>query len=165
MDWGRFLKTGLVSGIIYGILQGIVSTLSYVFYREEIIALIRSSLPSNIEIPMSMEQLADIGMMFAIPGSIIGGIIAGLVFAFIFSVMYNELLGKDSKRKGLFLSLLLLVAIVLGELAFQGVLGGLFLFQTRFIMLTPLNAIFFLVLGYMTGIFYDRFENKHKVKR
>lgn len=158
MDWGRFLKTGVVAGIIYGILQGIVTMLSYVFYREQIIEIIRSSIPSNIEIPMTMEQLADIGMMTAIPGSIIGGIIAGLIFAFIFSLMYSELIGKNSKRKGLFLAILLLIGIIIGELALQGVVGGLFLFQTKFIMLTPLNAVFFLVFGYVIGIFYDKFE-------
>lgn len=160
MEWGRLFKTGLVSGIIYGVLQGIVSMLSYVFYREQIIETIRAALPSNVEIPMTMEQLADIGMMFAIPGSIVGGIIAGLVFAFIFSVLYGELVGKDSKRKGLFLSILLLIAIVLGELAYRGVLGGLFLFQTSFVMITPLNAVFFIVLGYLTGMFYDKFETE-----
>ncbi len=166
MEWGRFLKTGAVSGIVYGILQGIVTVMSYVFYREQIIEIIRASIPSNVNIPISMEQLADIGMIFAIPGSIVGGIIAGLVFAFIFSLIYSELIGKNSKRKGLFLSVLLLVAIALGELAYQGVIGGVFLIQTSFIMLTPLNAVFFLVLGYMIGIFYDRFEPKEpKVRR
>lgn len=162
MEWGRIFKTGAVSGIIYGILQGIVSVLSFVFYREQIIEMIQVSLPTNVEIPMSVEQLADIGMAFAIPGSIIGGIIAGIIVCFIFALMYNELIGKDSKRKGLFLCVLLTIAIVLGELAYQGLLGGLFLVQTRYILLTPLNIVFFLVFGYVMGRFYDRFEEKER---
>ena len=51
MDWGRIFKTGAVAGVIYGILQGIVSVLTFVFYREQIIELMRSSIPSNVEIP------------------------------------------------------------------------------------------------------------------
>ncbi|MEE9323574.1 MAG: hypothetical protein V3U72_03440 [Candidatus Aenigmarchaeota archaeon] len=160
MDFGRIFKTGAVSGSIYGILQGIVSVLSFVFYREQIIELIRSSLPSNLEIPITVEQLADIGMISAIPGSIIGGIIAGIIVSFIFALMYNELMGKDSKRKGLFLCILLAVAVVLGEFAYQGVIGGIFMIQTRFVLLTPLNIIFFLVFGYVMGKFYDKFEQK-----
>jgi hypothetical protein len=158
MEWGRIFKTGAVSGIIYGILQGIVTTLSYVFFREQIIEIIRASIPPNIEIPLTMEQLADIGMISAIPGSIIGGIISGIIVSFIFALMYNELMGKDSKRKGLFLCILLTVAVVLGELAYPGVIGGIFMIQTRFILLTPLNIIFFLVFGYVMGKFYDKFE-------
>jgi hypothetical protein len=77
-------------------------------------------------------------------------------------MMYSELIGKNSKRKGLFLAILLLMGIILGELALQGVVGGLFLFQTRFIMLTPLNAVFFLVFGYVIGMFYDKFEPEGK---
>lgn len=162
MDWGRIFKTGAVAGVIYGILQGIVSVLTFVFYREQIIELMRSSIPSNIEIPLSMEQLADIGMISAIPGSIIGGIIAGIIVCFIFALMYNELLGKDSKRKGIFLCILLLIGIGLGELAYPGVIGGIFMVQTRYIMLTPLNVVFFLVFGYLLGNFYDKFEQKER---
>ncbi|MCK4335747.1 MAG: hypothetical protein KAT94_03325 [Candidatus Aenigmarchaeota archaeon] len=162
MDWGRIFKTGAVAGVIYGILQGIVSVLTFVFYREQIIELMRSSIPSNVEIPLSMEQLADIGMISAIPGSIIGGIIAGIIVCFIFTLMYNELLGKDSKRKGLFLCILLLIGIGLGELAYPGVIGGIFMVQTRYIMLTPLNVVFFLVFGYLLGNFYNKFGQKER---
>ncbi len=162
MDWGRIFKTGAVAGVIYGILQGIVSVLTFVFYREQIIELMRSSIPSNVEIPLSMEQLADIGMISAIPGSIIGGIIAGIIVCFIFALMYNELLGKDSKRKGIFLCFLLLIGIGLGELAYPGVIGGIFMVQTRYIMLTPLNVVFFLVFGYLLGNFYDKFGQKER---
>ncbi|MCK5023441.1 MAG: hypothetical protein KAS04_04680 [Candidatus Aenigmarchaeota archaeon] len=161
MEWSRILKTGAVSGAIYGVLQGIVSILSYVFYRAEIMKLIQGSLPKNVEIPMTIEQLVDMGMMFALPGSIIGGIIAGIVFAFIFAIMYNELVGKTSAKKGLLLSVLLAVAIALGELTYQGVLGGIFLVTTRFLMLAPLSFVFFIALGYLEGIFYDKFEEKH----
>ena len=162
MDWGRIFKTGAVAGVIYGILQGIVSVLTFVFYREQNIELMRSSIPSNVEIPLSMEQLADIGMISAIPGSIIGGIIAGIIVCFIFTLMYNELLGKDSKRKGLFLCILLLIGIGLGELAYPGVIGGIFMVQTRYIMLTPLNVVFFLVFGYLLGNFYNKFGQKER---
>ena len=162
MEWGHILKTGAVSGAIYGVLQGIASILSYVFYRGEIIKLIQSSLPKNVEIPMTTEQLADMGMMFAIPGAIIGGLIAGIIFTFIFAIMFNELIGKTSAKKGLLLSVLLTVAIALGEITYQGVLGGIFLVTTRFIMIAPLSFAFFIALGYITGMFYDKFDEKHK---
>jgi hypothetical protein len=164
MDFSRVLKTGVVAGAIYGVLQGIVSVLSYIFYREQIIETIRASIPSNANIPMTMDQLANIGMVFAVPGSIIGGIIAGIIICFIFSLMYVELLGKDSKRKGVFLSLLILAAVAAGELAYPGVIGGIFMVQTRFILLAPLSGAFFVVLGFMLGLFYDRFDTKRKAK-
>jgi hypothetical protein len=158
------LKAGAVSGAIYGVLQGIVSVLAYVFYREQIIEMIRASIPSNVSIPMTMDQLANIGMISAIPGSIIGGIIAGIIFCIIFSLMYDELLGRDSKRKGVFLCLLLLAGIVVGEFAYPGLIGGIFMVQTKFILLAPVSAAFFFILGYVLGIFYDRFDTKRKSK-
>jgi len=162
MDFSRVFKTGIVSGIIYGVLQGIVSVLSYVFYREQIIEMLRSSIPSNVNIPMTMSQLADMGIIFAIPGSLIGGIIAGIITCFIFSLMHEELLGKNSKRKGVFLCVLLSAGTLLGEIAYPGgMIAGIFMVQTRFPMLSPLSFAFFLVFGYMTGSFYDRFS-KHK---
>lgn len=164
MDFSRVLKAGALSGIIYGILQGIVSVLSYIFYREQIIEMLRAAMPSNVNIPLTMDQLANIGMMYAIPGSIIGGIIAAIIVCFIFSLMYDELLGKNSKRKGVFLCLLVLAGIVLGELASPGVIGGIFMVQTRYLLLAPVSVAFFLVLGYLLGIFYDRFDTKRKSK-
>ena len=163
MDLSRVLKTGLVSGIIYGIMQSIVSVLSYVFYREQIKEIIRAAIPSSTNIPMTMDQLADIGMITAIPGSIVGGIIAGIVMAVIFAIMYENLMGRDSKRKGIFLCLLMLFAIVIGEVAYPNFIGGLFMVQTRFILLAPLSAAFFVAYGYVLGLFYDRFAgHKHK---
>lgn len=163
MDLSRMLKTGLVSGIIYGIMQGVVSALSYVFYREEIKAIIRASIPSSTNIPMTMDQLADIGMIAAIPSSIVGGIIAGIIMTFIFALMYESLMGNSSKKKGIFLCMLLLVGIILGEIAYPGFIGGLFMVQTRFILLAPISAAFFVAYGYILGLFYDRFAgHKHK---
>ena len=169
MDWGRILKTGAVAGIIYGFLQGIVSLLSYVFYREEIIKMITSSIPKNVNIPMSVEELADIGMISTIPGSLVGGIVTGIIFAFIFRLMYKELIGSKDETKGLFLSVLLAAGVGLGELAYPGVLGGIFLINTHFVMLLPLNFAFMLVLGYSSGMFYKKFgdedERTHKTHK
>ncbi|MCX6818142.1 MAG: hypothetical protein NTU57_04770 [Candidatus Aenigmarchaeota archaeon] len=163
MDFSRVLKTGLVSGIIYGVMQGITSVFSYVFYREQIKEMIKAAIPSNANIPMTMDQLADIGMMSAIPGSIVGGIIVGIVMAVIFALMYESLMGGNSRKKGIFLCLLLLAGIILGELAYPGFIGGLFMVQTRFILLAPISAAFFVAYGYILGLFYDRFSShKHK---
>jgi hypothetical protein len=162
MDFSRILKTGAVSGVIYGVMQGIVSVLAYVFYRQEIIDMIRKSIPANVSMPMTVEQLADIGMMFAIPGAIIGGIIAGIIVCFIFVLMHAELMGKNSKMKGLFLCILIAVAIILGEAAYPGgIVGGILMVQTRYLLLVPLSIAFFLMLGYLLGLFYDRFAH-HK---
>jgi hypothetical protein len=165
MDFSRILKTGAVSGAIYGVLQGIVSVLSYVFYRQDIIDLIRASIPSGVDIPMTMDQLADIGMITAIPGSIIGGIIAGIIVAFIFSLMHEDLWGKNDKIKGVFLCVLLTIAILLGEALYpNGIVAGLFMVQTRFLMLTPLSVAFFIFSGYLTGMFYERFGGGKRKK-
>lgn len=164
MNWGRILKTGVVAGLVYGFLQGTVALLSYVFYREEIVKIITSSIPRNVNIPMTAEELADIGMISAIPDSLIGGIISGIIFAFIFALMYGELMGNRPETKGLFLSVLLAVAVGLGELAYPGVLGGIFLVTTRFLMLAPLSFVFFIVLGYLSGMFYRRFGEEEPRK-
>lgn len=163
MDFSRILKTGIVSGIIYGAMQGVISLLSFVFYREQIIAMLRDSIPSNVNIGMTMDQLADISMVTAIPGSIVGGMITGILMCVIFALMYDTLLGKDSRKKGIFLCLLIMAGIIVGELAYSGVVGGIFMVQTRFIMLAPLSAAMFIAYGHVLGLFYDRFANsKHK---
>jgi hypothetical protein len=166
MDFARVLKTGAAAGAIYGVLQGIVAVLSFVFYREQIIEVMRAAIPSGVNIGMTMDQLANISMMTAIPGSVIGGIISGIIVSFIFSLMYGELMGKDSRRKGIFLCILLTIGVVLGELAYPGgFVGSILLIQTGYLMLAPLSIAFFLCLGYLTGIFYDRFEDsKHRKK-
>ncbi len=164
MDWGRIFKTGAVAGAIYGVLNIAVVVLSFVFFREQIKELIQSAIPPDLQssIPMSIDQLVDISMFSSVPSSIVGGIIPGIIVCFIFALMYNELLGKDSKRKGIFLCFLLLIGIGLGELAYPGVIGGIFMVQTRYILLTPLSVVFFLVFGYLLGNFYDKFEQKER---
>ncbi len=157
MNLSLVFKTGLASGVIHGILQGVISLLTFVIYREQIIETIRNSIPSNVNIPFTVEQLADMGMMFAIPGSIIGGMIAGVIVCFIFSFMYHELLGKNSKVKGIFLCALLLVGVIFGEFVYPGVVGGIFLLNTRYLLLLPASFAFFLVFGYVMGMFYDKF--------
>ena len=164
MDWGRIFKTGAVAGVIYRVLNIAVVVLSFVFFREQIKELIQSAIPPDLQssIPMTIDQLVDISMFSSVPSSIVGGIIPGIIVCFIFVLMYNELLGKDSKRKGIFLCVLLLIGIGLGELAYPGVIGGIFMVQTRYILLTPLSVVFFLVFGYLLGNFYDKFEQKER---
>ena len=162
MEWGRIFKTGAVSGAIYGVLNIAVVVLSFVFFREQMKELIQRAITPDIQarLPITIDQIVDMSMFSSIPGSIIGGVITGIIVCFIFALMYNELLGKDSKRKGIFLCVLLLVAVALGELAYPGVVGGIFMIQTGFIMLAPLSVVFFLVFGYLLGKFYDKFEGE-----
>lgn len=162
MEWGRIFKTGAVAGAIYGVLNIAVVVLSFVFFREQIKELIQSAIPPSLQanLPMGIDQLVDISMFTSAPGSVVGGIITGVITCFIFALIYNELIGKDSKRKGVFLCVLLLVAVALGELAYPGVVGGIFMIQTRFILLAPLSAVLFLVFGYLLGNFYDKFEQR-----
>ena len=168
MEWGRIFKTGAVAGAIYGAMNIIVVMLSFAFYRDDIKKLIESSIPSayKSQIPMTMDQLVDISMYTSVPGSIVGGIIAGIIVCFIFALMYGELMGKDSKRKGLFLTILLTIAIVLGELAYPGILGGIFAVNTRFLMIAPISIALFIIFGYILGNFWERFgEKEMKVRK
>ncbi|NIO23304.1 MAG: hypothetical protein GTN38_04745 [Candidatus Aenigmarchaeota archaeon] len=159
MKWGLGIKTGIVAGAVYGFLAGIVATVVTILMREEIIKQIQAQfarIPQDI--PITAEQVYPITVAMSIPGSIIGGLIVGAVLGIVFLVLYGELLGKDSKRKGIFFAVLLIVGTGLAELAFPGSGLSLIMIQTRYILLTPVNILFFLVFGYLLGKFYDRFK-------
>ncbi len=160
MNLGHVIKTGAVSGLIYGILQGGVSLLSYIFYREQIIEMIQKSIPSNI--PISIEQIVNIGMVMSMPSSAIAGIFVGILTSVIFSLIHRELMGKNSKVKGVFLCVLISVAVIIGEFIQPNVTSGLFMIHTRFPVLAPLSFACFLIFGYLLGMFYDRFRVNHE---
>jgi len=159
MKWGLGLKTGVVAGAIYGLLSGIVTLAITIVMREDIINQIQAQfarLPQDI--PITAEQIYPITVVMSIPGSVIGGVIVGAILGIVFLVLYGELLGKNSKRKGLCFAILLIIGTGLAELAFPKSGLPLIMIQTTYIMFTPVNILFFLVFGYLLGKFYDRFK-------
>ncbi len=159
MKWGIGLKSGITAGAIYGLLTGFISLAISVVMKDEIIKQIQAQfarLPQDI--PITAEQVYPITLVMSIPGAVIGGLVVGAILGIVFLSLYNELLGKDSKRKGLFFVILLIIGFGLAELAFPGSGLPLIMIQTTFLMFTPLNILFFLVFGYLLGKFYDRFK-------
>jgi len=161
MEWKLGIKTGLVAGAIYGFLAGIVALAISIVMREEIIKQIQAQFARvPYDIPITAEQVYPITVAMSVPGAVISGLIVGAILGIVFLVLYGELLGKDSKRKGLFFVILLIIGLGLAELAFPGSGLPLVMVQTSYLVFTPLNILFFLVFGYLLGRFYDRFSKK-----
>lgn len=159
MKWGLGLKTGVVAGAIYGLLNGFVALAITIVMREELIKQIQAQFARlPYDIPITAEQIYPITVAMSIPGSIMGGLIVGAILGIVFLILYGELMGKDSKRKGLCFSILLIIGTGLAEIAFPGSGLPLIMIQTSYLVFTPVNILFFLVFGYLLGKFYDRFK-------
>jgi len=159
MKWDIGLKSGITAGAIYGLLTGFISLAVSVVMKDEIIKQIQAQftrLPQDI--PITAEQVYPITLVMSIPGAVIGGLVIGAILGIVFLSLYNELLGKDSKRKGLCFSMLLIAGTGIAEIVFPKSGLPLMMIQTTFLMFTPLNILFFLVFGYLLGKFYDRFK-------
>ncbi|NIO20663.1 MAG: hypothetical protein GTN76_07970 [Candidatus Aenigmarchaeota archaeon] len=159
MKWKPGLKTGVVAGAVYGFLTGIVALAITIVMKDDIIKQIQAQFASvPYDIPITAEQVYPITVAMSIPGAIMSGLIVGAILGIIFMILHGELLGKNSKRKGLCFVILLIIGTGIAELAFPGSGLPLVMVQTTFIMFTPLNILFFLAFGYLLGRFYDRFN-------
>jgi hypothetical protein len=163
MEWGLALKSGAVAGAIYGFFAGIIGSVYMLAMREESIAKIQAAIPSGYDIPISMEDLYNISLMASIPSGIIMGAIIGLVFGVVFMVMKEDLIGKNLRIRGVCLSVLLFVALGVWELLQpENIIGALLLLRFSPLPLVPFSFAAFLALGYLQGMFWERFEKKGK---
>ena len=161
MDKGRVAKAGAVAGVIYGFLSAIAGIIYMVVMREEVISTIRTALSAYGDLPITAEDVYPMSLVGAIPGGLINGLIVGVILAFVFAIIYKELIGKNSMIKGLCFSILILIAVGLGEMAAPGLSAGIILLNSRFLPSLALGVLFFLAYGYLLGMFYDRF-GQHK---
>ncbi len=162
MDKGRIAKAGAVAGVIYGFLTAIAGMVYMVMMREEVISSIRTALSGYGNLPITAEDIYPMALMGAIPGGLINGLIVGIILAFVFAVLYNELIGKNSMIKGLCFSVLILIAVGIGEMAAPRLSAGLILLNSNFLPSLALGVIFFLAYGYLLGMFYDKFGHHKK---
>lgn len=161
MEWKKGLKTGAVAGVFYGIFAGIVNVVYMILMKDEVIAMIQAAIPQGISIPISMEDLYTISLISSLPSSILVGMFAGMAFGAIFLLLKGELIGKSSKFKGVFLALLLFIALGLSEMVEPGnAVGAFFQLRLSYLPLVPLSFAAFLSLGYFYGLFWDRFKKK-----
>jgi hypothetical protein len=163
MRWKLGLKSGAVAGAVYGAIAAIIGIIYMVVMREEVIQRIQAAIPSGTNIPISTEQLYTISLVFSLPSGIIMGVITGMVFGLVFLLMREELLGKNDRKKGFFLALLLLVCLALAEVFVpENAVGAFFMLRFSYLPLAPISAGAFLFLGYLTGMFFERFEKRKK---
>jgi hypothetical protein len=163
MKWVHALKSGAVAGAIYGVFAGIIGMVYLIVMKEQAIQKIQAAIPREANIPMSIDQIYSITMISSLPSAVIFGLIVGAVFGVMFGLMREELLGKNEKFKGLFLALLLLICLVVVEVfSPENMIGGFFMLRFSYLPLAPFSAAAFLVFGYLTGMFWERFEKKKK---
>lgn len=155
-------KGGLAAGAIYGLLTGIVNTAYILLMKEQVIAQISRALASVQGVPITAEDVYPITLISAIPGAMIYGVILGAILGMVFSFFYTELMGKGSRMKGLLFSILIIVALAIGEAAAPGYSMGLIMVNTNFLPLAPVGVALFLLFGFLNGVFYDRFSCKKK---
>ncbi len=163
MEWKQGIKSGAVAGVFYGILAGIVTVLYMIIDKENIIQSIQAVISANANIPISTEQLYNISLIASFPSSIIGGVLVGMVFGVIYVLTKSELIGKNAKIQGVSLAILLFIALGVAELMGPGnAIGGFFMIRFSSLLLVPPSFGAFMVLGYLMGVFWDRFEKNAK---
>lgn len=154
-------KAGVVAGAIYGVLAGIVGIIYLIAKKDEIIAMLNGQLSSlGVNVPMTAEQLYPMTIIGAPINAIISGLIIGAVLGVVFSLLREELIGKNNRIRGVCFSVLILIALGIGELAAPNLSMGFILINTGFLPSAVLGVIFFLAFGYLLGMFYDRFKPK-----
>lgn len=163
MEWKHGIKSGAVAGVFYGIIAGIVTVLYMLLNREMIIQRLQAVLSSNANIPISTDQLYDITLIASLPSSVIGGVLVGVIFGVIYVLMKKELIGKDAKKQGISLAILLFIALGVAEMVGpENAIGAFFMIRFSSLPLVPLSFGAFICLGYLMGVFWDRFGEARK---
>ncbi len=163
MEWKLGLKSGAVAGAIYGVLAGIIGLVYLIVMKEEVIQRIQAAIPSDVNIPISMEQLYTITLISSFPSGIVMGVIVGMVFGIIFLLLHDEWPGKTPRRQGLFLALFLFLFFGIAEMfSPENAAGGFFMLRFSYLPLIPFSFAAFLFFGYCLGMFWERFEKKPK---
>lgn len=161
MEWGTALKSGAVAGAIYGVFGGAIGLAYLLVMRDEVMQMLQSALSAQGDIPIPVESIYNITLFTSIPSGIIGGILAGLAFGIIFMLLKGEWPGKTPRLQGLFLALVLFVCLGVGEMFSPGnVVGPFFMMRFSFLPSIPFSFVAFLFFGYLTGMFWERFEKK-----
>lgn len=162
MEWKHGIKSGAVAGVFYGIIAGIVTVLYMLLNKEMLIERLQAVLSSNANIPISTDQLYNITLIASFPSSIIGGVLVGMIFGVIY-VLMKELIGKDAKKQGISLAILLFIALGVAEMVGpENAIGAFFMIRFSSLPLVPLSFGAFICLGYFMGVFWDRFGDKKK---
>ena len=163
MEWKHGLKSGVVAGVIYGVLAGAINIIYLTVMREQIIERIQAAIPSGTSIPISMDQIYTITLIAAFPSAVIFAIFTGMAFGVIYLLLREELFGNTAKKKGIFLSIILFVFFGLAEaFSAENAVGAFFMLRFSPWYLIPASFVAFLVLGYLTGMFWERFGRKGK---
>jgi hypothetical protein len=161
MDWGHGAKSGAVAGVVYGILSGIIGMAFMMSMKEEVMATMQAAIPSGVNIGMSMDTLYQISLMSVIPSSAIMGVIAGVIFGILFAGTREELAGEKETIRGVSLALILFAGLGLAHMVFpNNIAGSLFLLNFTTLYVLPFSAAAFLLMGYLTGMFWVRFSEK-----
>jgi thiamine transporter ThiT len=161
MEWKHGLKSGAVAGVIYGVFAGIINVVYMTAMREEIIERIQAAMPQGMSIPISIDQLYTITLISAFPSGIVMAVIVGMVFGVIFMLLREELLGNTPKKRGIFLSIILFAFFGLAEMfSAENAVGAFFMLRFSPWYLIPASFGAFLLLGYLTGMFWERFGKK-----
>ena len=165
MEWKHGLKSGAVAGIIYGVFAGIINVVFMTAMRDEIIGRIQAAIPQGTSIPISMDQLYTITLIAAFPSALVMAVIVGMVYGVIFMVLREELMGKTARMKGIFLSIILFAFFGLAEMfSAENAVGAFFMLRFTPWYLIPASFVAFLILGYLTGMFWERFGKNGKKK-
>ena len=163
MEWKHGVKSGAVAGVFYGIIAGIVTVLYMILNKEMLIERLQAVLSSNVNIPISTDQLYNITLISSFPSSIIGGVLVGMIFGVIYVLMKKELIGKDAKKQGISLAIILFIALGVAEMVGpENAIGAFFMIRFSSLLLVPLSFGAFIGLGYFMGVFWDRFGDKKK---
>jgi hypothetical protein len=163
MDWGHGAKSGAVAGVFYGIVSGVIGMAYMFLMKEEVMARMQAALPSGVDIGIPMDTLYQISLMSAIPSGAIMGVIVGVIFGILFAATREELFGEKETIRGLSLAIIVFAGLGLAHMVFpNNIAGSIFLVNFTSLYVLPFSAAAMLLLGYMTGIFWVRFGEKHK---
>jgi hypothetical protein len=144
-------KAGVIAGILYGIVLAVLSYVTLVIDKSQIISALTKSLPANS--PFTAEQLYGIALELGPITAAGEGLIGGLIVGAIYGRVFERIPGKTSVIKGV------LVGVVLWS--FIGVFGSVGNLQygagiyLRGVGVDLLSALLF---GVLLGYFFGRFS-------
>ncbi|MCL5067698.1 MAG: hypothetical protein M1368_05015 [Thaumarchaeota archaeon] len=162
MPISQGLKAGLAAGVIYGLLIGILHLSFQAACSADQLAYISQQIAlRNLQNVTAQEiYSADLVALPIYWG--LGALILGVIYGITFGSIYSSIPGRDSRKKGLAISIpVFLIGFVMGLPGYGIACTPNFLSFLPLILSVPISFAF----GYILGIFYDSFGRLVKEER
>lgn len=142
-------RAGLLAGLVYAALEATVVVTLLITYRNHVIAIISSELPSGSTVDVNSVYDSLVAVDAAV--AVVFGILAGLVLGLVYGAVSDRIPGQRGVTKGLVFGFVLWLILHVVADYFENLKYGV----TFYLVDIGLGLVTSLVFGGLLGIFFE----------